>query len=360
MEDKLYTITKNLQEVINEDYLKEILIDNKTPNAYWGTAPTKRIHIGYLYPAMKIRDLVNAGCTVTILIADLHAYLDSLKSLLEKNKNNTFDFSIESIKPKADYYIAMLKSIYKRMNIDLSKIKFVLGSDYQLSKEVMFNLFSLCCITKVSQAQKAGTEVVKQSKDPMVSSLLYPLLQALDEKYLNADIELGGIDQRKIFGYSRDFMHKINIKNNITYLMNPIVQGLSTKPTNGEIVKMSASDENTKIDLLETSDIIRKKINKAYCIDGNIDDNSVLKIIKNLVFPLNNKIIVVHNNKEIIFDNYDDLEKLVLLGSANGGIHPIDLKNSLTTFLCDFLEPIRKDFELEENKNILELAYGKI
>jgi tyrosyl-tRNA synthetase len=65
---------------------------------------------------------------------------------------------------------------------------------------------------------KAGAEVVKQvaifkenvvivyltilfSKvaNPLMSSLLYPILQALDEEYLGVDIQFGGVDQRKIF-----------------------------------------------------------------------------------------------------------------------------------------------------------------
>ncbi len=33
----------------------------------------------------------------------------------------------------------------------------------------------------------------------MVSSLLYPLLQVLDEQYLDVDVQLGGVDQRKLF-----------------------------------------------------------------------------------------------------------------------------------------------------------------
>ena len=49
---------------------------------YWGTACTSKIHIGYFVLMMKIVDYINAGCDMTILIADLHAFLDNLKSSL--------------------------------------------------------------------------------------------------------------------------------------------------------------------------------------------------------------------------------------------------------------------------------------
>lgn len=51
----------------------------------------------------------------------------------------------------------------------------------------------------IHDARKAGAEVVKQVSNPLVSGLLYPLLQALDEVYLKVDAQFGGVDQRKIF-----------------------------------------------------------------------------------------------------------------------------------------------------------------
>uniref|UniRef100_A0A1X7SK20 Uncharacterized protein n=1 Tax=Amphimedon queenslandica TaxID=400682 RepID=A0A1X7SK20_AMPQE len=51
-------------------------------------------------------------------------------------------------------------------------------------------------------AKKAGAEVVKQVKFPLLSGLLYPGLQALDEEYLKVDAQFGGEDQRKIFTFA--------------------------------------------------------------------------------------------------------------------------------------------------------------
>ena len=71
----------------------------------------------------------------------------------------------------------MIRTILKTLGADLSKVKFVVGSEYQLKPEVTMELFKLASVVKVSHASKAGTEVVKQSKDPMLTSLIYPLLQ---------------------------------------------------------------------------------------------------------------------------------------------------------------------------------------
>lgn len=68
-------------------------------------------------------------------------------------------------------------------------------------------------------AKKAGAEVVKQVQNPLLSGLLYPLLQSLDEQYLNADAEFGGVDQRKIFTFSEKYLPVLGYEKRI-HLMN--------------------------------------------------------------------------------------------------------------------------------------------
>jgi tyrosyl-tRNA synthetase len=58
-------------------------------------------------------------------------------------------------------------------------------------------------------ARKAGAEVVKQAQHPLLSGLLYPGLQALDEQYLGCDAQFGGVDQVNII---RFFQIHINFK----------------------------------------------------------------------------------------------------------------------------------------------------
>ena len=95
-QEKYALITRNLQDSIGGQYLLGLL-EKRSPVIYWGTAPTGRIHIGYFVPMLKIRDFVNAGCNVTILIADIHAFLDNLKCPFEK------------IEHRSQYYIKTIK-----------------------------------------------------------------------------------------------------------------------------------------------------------------------------------------------------------------------------------------------------------
>ena len=69
------------------------------------------------------------------------------------------------------------------------------GSSYQLTKEYSLDNFKLCSIVNEHDAKRAGAEVVKQVDSPLLSGLLYPGMQALDEQYLGCDFQFGGLDQ---------------------------------------------------------------------------------------------------------------------------------------------------------------------
>lgn len=127
----------------------------------------------------KIADFLNAGCEVTILFANLHAFLDNLKT------------PWNLIELRAKYYEEVIKAMLISINVPIEKLRFVLGTEYQLSKEFAIDLFKLAGMVSNHDAKKAGAEVVKTVDDPLLSSILYPLLQALDEEYLKCDAQFG-------------------------------------------------------------------------------------------------------------------------------------------------------------------------
>lgn len=113
----------------------------------------------------KLSDFLKAGCEVTILFADLHAYLDNMKA------------PWELLKYRTEYYETLIKTVLKSINVPLEKLKFVRGTDYQLTKEFTLDVYRLSSMLTEHDAKKAGAEVVKQVQHPMISSLLYPGLQ---------------------------------------------------------------------------------------------------------------------------------------------------------------------------------------
>lgn len=336
-EEKYELITRNLQEVVGTERLKAILKERDL-KIYWGTATTGKPHIAYFVPMSKISDFLKAGCEVTVLFADLHAYLDNMKApwaLLAK---------------RTDYYEKVIQSALLSIGVSIEKLKFVRGSDYQLSREYTLDMYKLSSLVSEHDAKKAGAEVVKQSQNPLISGLLYPGLQALDEQYLQCDAQFGGIDQRKIFMFAEEYMPKLGYQKCV-HLMNPMVPGLTG-------TKMSSSEENSKIDMLDSAAQVKKKIKSAFCEPGNCENNGILAFAKHVLFPLSksNKLVIERKEEwggNLEYSNYAELEKAF----ADQSLHPGDLKGGIEKQLNALLAPMRKDFETPEMVKLISEAY---
>lgn len=411
-EEQLELIKCNLAEIIGETELDIKIKSGKTLKVYWGTSPTGKPHIGYFLPLIKIAQLVKAGCEVTILFADLHAYLDAMKT--------TWDL----LDLRTQYYEKVIKEILIELDVDLNKIKFVKGTDYQLSKEYTIDVYKFMSKITVDSAQKGGAEVVKQTTNPALSGLAYPLLQVLDEVYLNADAELGGQDQRKIFMLSRDHIHKIGYRPTI-HLMNPMIPSITAKTSINEdnsnkednkissehldkyieqitkmkeknskdnnltwdnfisisskisqdlknkfckeknTNKMSSSDLDSKIDFLEEPKMIRKKISKAYAEQSN-SSNTLFLFLRYVIFPIIKlksnidqlqKFTINRDEKyggTINYLNYDEIEN----DYVNNKLAPPDLKLGISNWLINFLSPIQSRLNSDEFKELVSKAYN--
>ncbi|NP_001384328.1 tyrosine--tRNA ligase, cytoplasmic isoform 1 [Gallus gallus] len=334
-QEKYQLITRNLQEVLGEDKLMAILKEREV-KIYWGTATTGKPHVAYFVPMSKIADFLKAGCEVTILFADLHAYLDNMKA------------PWELLELRTRYYEHVIKAMLESIGVPLEKLKFIRGTDYQLSKEYTLDVYRLSSVVTQHDAKKAGAEVVKQVEHPLLSGLLYPGLQALDEEYLKVDAQFGGVDQRKIFTFAEKYLPSLGYAKRI-HLMNPMVPGLTGS-------KMSSSEEDSKIDLLDRKEDVKKKLKKAFCEPGNIENNGVLSFIKHVLFPLKSEFVILREEKwggNKTYTAYETLEK----DFAEQVVHPGDLKNSVEVALNKLLDPIREKFNSPELKKLTNAAY---
>jgi len=324
--ERLDLVRRNTAEIISEDELVRLLQEKKKPCVYWGTAPTGKPHIGYFFPALKIADFLKAGFKVKILLADLHAALDNTPwSILEK---------------RYKYYSKIIPLMIKAIGVDPKDLEFVKGSDFQLKPEYMYDVLQLSSAISVHDAHKAASEVVKLGDNPRLSGLIYPIMQALDEQYLDADAQLGGTDQRKIMVLARENLPKIGYEERVE-IMNPLIPGLIGK-------KMSSSTPKSKIDLLDSEEVVKQKINSAECVAGDTD-NGVMAFAKYVIMVIksdkNEKFTIKRNEKyggDVSYSSYEDLEK----DFKNKKIHPLDLKNSLAEEISKLLKDIQKNKEL--------------
>jgi len=322
IEEKLSLVKRNTEEIVTEKELKKLLKEKKKPVVYLGWSITGRTHIGYYIPVLKLADFLKAGFKVKLLLADLHGALDNTPwDVLEK---------------RYQYYAKTIPLMFESIGANIKNFEIVKGSDFQLKKNYFIDLLKLSSFTSVNDARRAGSEVVKFRDNPKLSGLIYPLMQVLDEEYLEVDIQYGGVDQRKILMFARENLSKLGYKSRIE-VMTPMIPGLIGK-------KMSASDASSKIDLLDDEKTVKQKVKGAECVAGN-PDNGVMAFLKYVIMVLKEdkkEKFVVNRTEEyggnLEYENYKEIEKDFVAKK----LHPLDLKNAVAKEINNLLRVIHK------------------
>lgn len=148
--------------------------------------------------------------------------------------------------------------------------------------------------------------------------------------------------------------------------------------------KMSSSDPNSKIDFLDSAEAVKKKIKAAFCEEGNVTENGLLSFVEAVLFPVAllwqehkaagqtvdaSRTFTTPNAPEgtlfsierpekfggsLHFATYEELKTAF----AAKSIHPKDLKDVVSAAINTILEPIRADFQSnDEWQKIEKLAY---
>ncbi len=340
IEEKLKLIKRNIAEIVNEAELRKLLKEvsdknrsKKKPVVYWGTAVTRKPSLAYFFPLLKLSDFVKAGFHVKVLFADLHGALDGTPWHILEHRYN--------------YYKESITQIFKALGTNLKDIEFVKGSEIELAPEYGFDILKMASMNTIHDCKKAASEVVKFGDNPKLGGLIYPIMQALDEQYLNADCQFGGMDQRKIFMFARENLPKIGYDRRIE-IMNPMIRGLIGK-------KMSSSDAKSKIDLTDNEKAVKEKVNSAECVAGDAE-NGIMDFLKYVVMVLKEdkkeKFLIERDKKyggDVSFSSYEDIAKAF----TKKEIHPMDLKNAFAKEIIKLLDKIDK----KKLDRMAEVAY---
>lgn len=307
--ERFLLIKRNTEEIVQEDELRKLLKDKKNPTVFLGFSVTGKPSIAYFFPLLKLSDFIRAGFKVKVLLSDLHGALDGTPWA--------------SLEKRYEFYRESITQIFKALGTDLSKIEFVKGSEFQLKPEFMYDVLQLATINTINDCRRAAAEVVKLGENPKLGGLMYPIMQTLDEQYLEVDVQFGGTDQRKILMFARENLPKLGYESRVE-VMNPMIPGLVGK-------KMSSSDSKTKIDLTDSESDVKSKINKADFVSGETN-NGVMAFLKYVIMVIKcdngEKFIVKRDDRfggDLEFGSYDEIERMI----KENKLHPMDVKNAV-------------------------------
>jgi tyrosyl-tRNA synthetase len=322
--DTYELVTRNAAEVVTEEELRSLAADPEGKRAYVGYEPSGVLHIGHLLTANKLIDLQEAGFEVVVLLADVHAYLNDKGS-------------VEEIRATAE----QMREQFLAYGLEEDLTKFVYGSTFELEEDYALDLHALELETSLARAERAMAEI-QSGETTRVSHLVYPLMQALDIVYLDVDLAVGGLDQRKVHMLAREELPDLGY-DAPTSLHTPILADLDTG-----VGKMSAS-AGTTISMEDSAEALREKIESAFCPptrDPDPDEagterkNPVLELFEYHVFPRFDAVTVERPEQYGGHVTYESSEKLAA-ALESGELHPQDAKQTLAAYLDELIEPGR-------------------
>ncbi len=312
-EKRMEMLTSNTSEIVTEEELRKVL-DKKSPSVYCGYEPSGPMHLGHFVTITKLMDFDKAGFKVKVLLADLHAFLN------RKGKEDEIEKEVENWKKT-------IKAI--GLNAEV-----VLGSSFQFNKEYQMDVMRLSQESTINRGLRSMQEIARDVEHATISQLWYPLMQVVDIKHLGVDVAQGGMEQRKVHMIGRDMMPTLN--HPFVAVHTPLITSLK-----GPGEKMSKSVKGSGISVTDSLEDIKSTVKNAYCPEKVKEENPMLQISKLIIFPRVDSFKIERPAKfggDVEFLSYQDLE----YAYVKGGVHPLDLKNSVTGYLEGIIAPIRK------------------
>jgi len=312
-------LLRNVEEVVT----REEFLSLKGGVAYLGFEPLWPIHVGWLVWAYKLAELKEAGFDVVVLVATWHGWINDKGTLEELRSHGE-----------------KVKSVLDR----IGKFAYVYGDEIAKDPKYWELVVKVAKEASLARVRRATPVMGRRAEEVELdfSKLLYPIMQVADIFYLNVDVAVGGMDQRRAHMLARDVAERLGLKKPVA-LHTPIITSLSgagrMEGTHRELdeayamYKMSKSKPQSAIFLTDGEEEVRKKIWMAYCPPGETRFNPVFEIAAYLLIPYAGPL-------EVGGRRYEDAEALER-DYRGGLVAPQALKEAVAAALVDLLSKFR-------------------
>jgi tyrosyl-tRNA synthetase len=230
MKENLNLIKRGIDELISEEELLAKLKSKKQLVVKAGFDPTAPdLHLGHTVLINKLRHFQQLGHQVIFLIGDFTGMIGD-----PSGKNKTRPALDESaIKENAKSYE---KQVFKILDPKLTHVRFNSEWSNKLGAEGIIKLASQYNLARMLERDDFSKRY-KSNQTIALHEFLYPLIQANDSIALEADIELGGTDQKFNLLVGRELQRAFGQEPQVVITV-PILEGLDGKN------KMSKSLDN--------------------------------------------------------------------------------------------------------------------
>jgi tyrosyl-tRNA synthetase len=256
---ELDIIKRGAEEIIPLEELKNKLKKShstgKPLRIKYGIDPTKPdVHLGHLVPVRKMRFFQDLGHTGVLIIGDYTAQIGDPTGKDESREALTY----EIVRKNATKYMEQLFTV-----LDEKKTEVHFQTEW-FSKMSMLDTILL--LARFTLAQMMAHETFRkryETGSPLsLREIIYPVLQASDSVAINADVELGGTDQKFNILLGRELQRQMGLEPQVA-MLSPILIG-----TDG-INKMGKSLDN----YIAVLDPPNEKFGKVMSIPDSIIGN---------------------------------------------------------------------------------------
>ena len=222
IDEQLAFLKKGTVDLIREEDLKKKLErsakNGKPLRVKLGLDPTAPdIHVGHTVVIRKLKAFQDLGHTVIFLIGDFTGMIGD-----PSGKNVTRPpLSREEINANAETY---KRQMFKLLDPEKTELRF---NGEWMDKFTSADFVKLCAKTTVRQILERDdfTKRMAEEKPISLHELLYPLVQGYDSVALEADVELGGTDQKFNLLMGRNLQREFSQEPQVI-LTTPLLEGL--------------------------------------------------------------------------------------------------------------------------------------
>ena len=216
--EKVAALSRNAVEVISPAELGDKLRLGRPLRIKLGLDPTAPdLHLGHTVALKKLRDFQRDGHTVIFLVGDFTAMIGDPTGRSETRK----PLSREEIERNADTYRAQA---FKILDPVRTEVRF--NSEWMDSLGLRKLIEIAARLSVARMLERDDFEKRLEREEPLfLHELLYPLIQGYDSVALDADLEIGGTDQKFNMLVGRELQRSFGKPVQVVMTM-PLLEGL--------------------------------------------------------------------------------------------------------------------------------------
>ena len=218
IESQLELIKRGTAEIISEEDLIAKLKQNRPLNVKAGFDPTAPdLHLGHTVVLQKMKHFQELGHNVTFLIGDFTGMIGDPTGKSETRK----PLIKEQVLANAETY---KEQVFKILDPEKTKICFNSAWLEPLTMKETLSLMAKFTVARI--IERDDFQKRYKSGEPIgMHEFMYPIMQGFDSVNMNADIELGGTDQKFNLLVGRDLLRQYGKEAQVAITM-PIIEGL--------------------------------------------------------------------------------------------------------------------------------------